>query len=99
MSERIPFITKRLSVRDARRQKFEAIYEHAVDAIIIIDRKGLIQRFNVAAHDVFGYSMEEVEGKNVSMRMPNAYARNHDRYIGNYLRTGKRKGVGHWTRG
>ena len=55
LSERIPFITKRLPVRDARRQKFEAIYEHAVDAIIIIDRKGLIQRFNVAAHDVFGY--------------------------------------------
>lgn len=92
--ERIPFITKRLSVRDARRQQFEAIFEHAVDAIIIIDRKGLIQRFNDAACTVFGYDSEEVMGQNVSILMPNTYARNHDRYIGNYLSTGKRKVMG-----
>jgi len=92
--ERIPFITKRLNVRDARRQQFEAIFEHAVDAIIIIDRNGRIQRFNQAAQEVFGYPWEEVQGQNVSMLMPNTYARNHDRYIGNYLRTGMRKVMG-----
>lgn len=92
--ERIPFITKRLSVRDARRQQFEAIFEHAVDAIIIINRRGLIERFNDAAQAVFGYTLDEVKGRNVSLLMPNAYARNHDKYINNYLRTGTRKVMG-----
>lgn len=92
--ERLPFIIKRLSVRDARRQQFEAIFDNAVDAIVIIDRRGLIDRFNQAAQQVFGYETGEVRGKNVSMLMPEHYSRNHDRYISNYLRTGKRKVMG-----
>jgi len=92
--ERIPFITKRMWSRDARRRQFEAIFEHAVDAIIIINRRGHIVRFNTAAHRVFGYTWEEVHGNNVSMLMPDSHARNHDRYIGNYLRTGKAKVMG-----
>lgn len=92
--ERLPFIVKRLSVRDARRQQFEAIFDNAVDAIVIIDRKGNILRFNRAAERVFGYESSEVQGKNVALLMPDSYARNHDRYIGNYLSTGERKVMG-----
>lgn len=92
--ERLPFITKRLSVRDARRQQFEAIFDNAVDAIIIINRSGQITRFNRAAEATFGYATQEVRGQNVSILMPMSYARNHDRYMNNYLRTGVRKVMG-----
>ncbi len=92
--ERLPFIIKRILVRDDRRQQFEAVFEHAVDAIIIIDTKGSIMRMNRAAVRVFGYEMSEVAGQNVSMLMPQGYARNHDRYISNYLRTGHAKVMG-----
>ena len=94
LSDRLPFIAKRLRVRDASRRQFMAIFENAVDAIIIINREGRIRQFNQAAERVFGYSAEEVQGQNVSMLMPQGYARNHDKYIGNYLRTGRRKVMG-----
>jgi len=35
---------------------FDALMDAAVDAIIIIDNHGAIQRFNKAAQDMFGYS-------------------------------------------
>lgn len=94
LAERLAFIAKRLRVRDASRRQFTAIFENAVDAIIIINREGIIRQVNRAAERVFGYTLAEVQGQNVSMLMPRSYARNHDRYISNYLRTGKRKVMG-----
>lgn len=94
LKARLPFITKRLALRESRRDQFMAIFEHAVDAIIIINRMGHIKRFNRAAQRIFGYSNEDVLNKNVSTLMPDSYARNHDSYIRNYLTTGKRKIIG-----
>ena len=94
LAERLAFIAKRLRVRDASRRQFTAIFENAVDSIIIINREGIIRQVNRATVRVFGYSPEEMTGQNVSMLMPRSYARNHDRYISNYLRTGKRKVMG-----
>lgn len=94
LAERLSFIAKRLRVRDASRRQFTAIFENAVDAIIIINREGIIRQVNRAAERVFEYSQEEVKGQNVSLLMPRSYARNHDKYISNYLRTGKRKVMG-----
>jgi two-component system sensor kinase FixL len=94
LAERLFFIAKRLRVRDASRRQFTAIFEHAVDAIIIINREGIIRQVNRATERVFGYDQEEMKGQNVAMLMPRSYARNHDRYISNYLRTGRRKVMG-----
>ena len=63
LEERLPFITKRLRLRDSRRRQFTAIFEHAVDAIIIINMRGIINRFNKAAENIFGYLSDEVMGK------------------------------------
>lgn len=94
LAERLSFIAKRLRVRDASRRQFTAIFENAVDAIIIINKEGIIRQVNRATERVFGYDQDEMKGRNVSMLMPRSYARNHDRYISNYLRTGKRKVMG-----
>jgi two-component system sensor kinase FixL len=71
-----------------------AILDTAVDGIIIIDESGLIQTFNQAASELFGYQPEEVIGRSINMLMPPADAAHHNTYLSNYLSTGKASIIG-----
>lgn len=64
------------------------------DAMIVIDSKGRIMLFSVAAEALFGWRESEVIGKNVSMLMPENDSRNHDSYLERYLTTGERRIIG-----
>src|SRR6266851_2246035 len=46
--------------------RYRAIVENAIDAIIVIDTLGCIQAFNKAAELMLGYSAAEAAGRNVS---------------------------------
>ena len=77
------------------RSKFlDAIIENAIDGIITIDDKGIIEHLNPAALELFGYSREELVGKNVSALMPQPDKAQHDGYIHNYHTTGKKHIIG-----
>jgi len=67
--------------------QFKAIFESAVDSIIIINQSGIIQIANPATAKLFGHSIEEMEGKNVSILMGGIDKENHDAYIQRYLDT------------
>ncbi|HVD98906.1 MAG TPA: PAS domain-containing sensor histidine kinase [Cytophagaceae bacterium] len=68
--------------------RLKAIIDNAVDGIITIDSRGIIESANPAAARLFGYTHEEMMGKNVKMLMPEPDKSNHDQYIKNYQRTG-----------
>ncbi|MEQ9103682.1 MAG: PAS domain S-box protein [Rhodothermales bacterium] len=92
--QRLPFIERRVGIRDIRQREYAALFETTVDGIIIIDSKGIIQSYNRAAASIFGYEAEEVIGRNVSMLMPNPHREQHDEYVNNYLRTGQARIIG-----
>jgi two-component system sensor histidine kinase/response regulator len=71
-----------------------AIVDHAADGIITIDDQCIVEEFNPAAERIFGYQAAEVIGQNVKMLMPEPYHSQHDRYVKNYLETGKAKIIG-----
>jgi PAS domain S-box-containing protein len=80
-----------LSEADAR---MRAVFDTAVDPIIVINQTGTIEMFNKAAVEVFGYPREDVIGMNVNVLMPSPYHENHNDYLRNYLATGDSKILG-----
>ncbi len=83
-----------VSSRAAAEERVRAIIDSAVDAIAVIDDRGNVTSFNRAAERTFGYSAVEALGRNISMLMPEAYARAHNGYIDAYLTTGFAKIIG-----
>jgi len=71
-----------------------AILYNTVDAILTINKDGIIQSFNPAAEKMFGYTMSEAVGKNVNILMPHHYAHEHDGYLQNFIDTQEAKIIG-----
>ena len=90
-------LSRRVEIEEALRKSEErvrSIVESAVDGIIVIDERGLIQAFNPSAERLFGYSLNEVLGRNVNMLMPSPDRERHDGYIHHYLTTSEQKIIG-----
>jgi PAS domain S-box-containing protein len=75
-------------------RRMESIFNNTIDAIIIIDQMGIIESFNPAAAEIFGYSPQEITDKNINILMPEPYHTEHDGYLENYRRTGKANIIG-----
>lgn len=73
---------------------FQALIATAVDGMIVIDAKGVVEVYNPACARLFGYQAEEVIGHNVSMLMPAPDRDRHDDYISAYRATGVARIIG-----
>ena len=90
-------ITERSKAEEALREseaRIRAILETAVDGIVTLNERGIIESVNAAVEKLFGYTENEVIGENISILMPSPYREEHDTYLANYLKTGEKKIIG-----
>ena len=74
--------------------QLQAIIHNAMDGIITIDETGAILGFNPAAEHIFGYTQQEILGRNVNLLMPEPERSAHDGFIQRYIQTGETKVMG-----
>lgn len=74
--------------------RLKAIINTAVDGIITINSRGIIQTINPSALELFQYAADDVIGNSVNMLMPEPDSSRHDGYIENYHQTGVGKIIG-----
>ena len=75
-------------------EELQALLDAAVDAIIVIDSGGQIEKFNQAAEQMFGFSAAEILGRNVALLMPEPDRSAHDTYLRRYKLTGEARIIG-----
>lgn len=69
--------------------RLNTILTSVVDAIISINEAGIVQTYNRAATEIFGYSEGEVIGQNVCMLMPKSFHSKHLHGLERYTAGGK----------
>jgi len=79
---------------DESRSRLRATLDTAVDGIVTIDSKGIIQAFNPAAERLFGWRADEVIGQNIKLLMPEPDHSGHDGYLHNYMTSGQPRIIG-----
>jgi len=87
----VPSVEAALGEAEAR---LRSILRTVPDAMIIIDQRGLIETLSSTAELLFGYRVDEVAGRNVSLLMPSPDRERHDGYLQRYLATGERHIIG-----
>ncbi|KAJ3025337.1 UNVERIFIED_CONTAM: hypothetical protein HDU68_007247 [Siphonaria sp. JEL0065] len=78
----------------AERKILGSVLDSVIDGIIIIDPNATILRINAAIPTVFGYTAEEIVGKNIDILMPESITLKHTEVICNYIQTGNKNVIG-----
>jgi PAS domain S-box-containing protein len=71
-------------------ERYRTVAETASDAIVSIDESSTILFTNSATAEVFGYTPEELVGKNLTMLMPDYMRQVHEAGLRRYVETGRR---------
>ena len=71
-----------------------ALVHNAIDGIITIDDRGIVESINPSACKLFAYKQQEVLGNNISILMPSPDREKHDYYLHQYNQTGEAHIIG-----
>ena len=73
----------------------QAILDAALDSVVIVDHAGLVLEFNQAAQATFGYSREEIVGRELAdLVVPPEYREAHRRALARWTEEGPQPGAG-----
>lgn len=83
-----------ISDRKRADQRFRALLETAPDAMVIINREGLIELINAQTERIFGYPRAELIGKTVELLVPERLRGVHLAHRGGFFETPKVREMG-----
>lgn len=80
----------------ARQQRLETILENAAEGIITFDMDGVIESANQAAQKLFGYSVPELQGRDIGLLIPPSEERDaRPGYVEHFMRNEIVRLLGH----
>ncbi len=74
--------------------KTRTIVDSVLDAIVVINAKGVVIETNQSVLPILGYTPEELLGQNIKILMEGDHHIQHDHYIQRYLQTGEQHIIG-----
>ncbi len=83
-----------LNVLENEGKRLRAILDTTPDAIITLNKLGIIQSFNHGAENIFEYNSDEITGLSIKTLMPQDFANSHDHYMENFKNNGESFVVG-----
>ena len=78
----------------ASRINLRLVIDQAIDAAVLIDERNCVIYLNAAAERMWGYSADEVLGRNVKMLLPQHMRAEHDSWVDRHRRTRQNRIVG-----
>ena len=79
---------KDIKLRESQ-EKFRSVADSAVDGIITTDNNGKIVLFNPSLENMFGYGIDEIKGKHVTILMPDRYKKQFVNKLEKFKSTGR----------
>jgi PAS domain S-box-containing protein len=73
---------------------FKGLFDHAPDAIVVVDQEGKIIQGNHQALKMFGYSRTEIIGRPVEMLLPQAFREKHQRHVTGFMDHPRERAMG-----
>jgi len=83
-----------ISSRKKSEAKFKGLLESAPDAMVIVDKKGLIQLVNAQTEILFEYNREEIIGQKVEILIPDRFKGVHTPHRKNFFAEPRARAMG-----
>jgi PAS domain S-box-containing protein len=83
-------------LRDTRlvQARFQNLLDSAPDAMVIVNRDGLVVIVNSQAEQLFGWSRSELQGKEIELLMPQRFRRSHPGHLGDFFALPRKRTMG-----
>lgn len=75
-------------------ERLQTLLNHTLESVITIDENGIIQNFNAAAVQLFGYQADEIIGQNVTRLIPPHYHQRHQQGMSRFITTEQPRIIG-----
>jgi two-component system CheB/CheR fusion protein len=87
-------VTERTQELQDAYERHRAITDNALVGILTLNERGLVETLNPAAVQIFGYSPEELAGRNVSQLMASPDQARGEEFLAHYMQPGDQRFMG-----